>query len=101
MSNLEILSLSEDQKMAVDFCALTPGITNKHLAEAIGKCEHTVGTWRKNGTFIDACYIWFIELNGMRLMTVMEAMFREAEEGAVPAAQLILKHYMLYQIRLH
>ena len=93
MSNLEILSLSEDQKMAVDFVAMTPGITNKGLAQAMDKCEHTISSWRRNGTFIDACYNRFIELNGLRLMTVMEAMFREAEEGSVPAAQLILKHY--------
>ena len=52
MSNLEILSLSEDQKVAVDFCAMTPGITNKELAKAMNKCEHTIGSWRKNGTFI-------------------------------------------------
>ena len=93
MSTLEILSLSEDQKVAVDFVAMTPGITNKSLAQAMDKCEHTISAWRKNGTFIDACYNRFIELNGLRLMTVMEAMFREAEEGSVPAAQLILKHY--------
>ena len=93
MSNLEILALSEDQKIAVDFVAMTPGITNKDLARAIDKCEHTVGSWMKNGTFIDACYNRFIELNGTRLMTVMESMFREAEEGSVPAATLILKHY--------
>ena len=93
MSNLEILNLSEDQKVAVDFCAMTPGITNKDLAKAMDKCEHTIGAWRKNGTFIDACYNRFIELNGTRLMTVMEAMFREAEEGSVPAATLILNHY--------
>jgi hypothetical protein len=93
MDNLEILSLSEDQKVAVDFVAMTPGITNKDLAKAMDKCEHTISAWRKNGTFIDACYNRFIELNGTRLMSVMEAMFREAEEGSVPAAQLILKHY--------
>ena len=48
MSNLEILALSEDQKIAVDFVAMTPGITNKDLARAIDKCEHTVGSWMKN-----------------------------------------------------
>ena len=93
MSNLEILSLSEDQKIAVDFVALTPGITNKSLAQAMDKSEHTIGNWRKNGTFIEACYNRWIELNGTRLMSVMESMFREAEEGSVPAATLILKHY--------
>ena len=72
---------------------MTPGITNKDLAKAINKCEHTISAWRKNGTFIDACYNRFIELNGTRLMTVMESMFREAEEGSVPAATLLLKHY--------
>ena len=93
MSNLDILALSEDQKIAVDFVAMTPGITNRDLAKAMDKCEHTISSWRKNGTFIDACYNRFIELNGTRLMSVMESMFREAEEGSVPAATLILKHY--------
>ena len=83
MSNLDILALSEDQKIAVDFVAMTPGITNRDLAKAMDKCEHTISSWRKNGTFIDACYNRFIELNGTRLMSVMESMFREAEEGSV------------------
>ena len=33
------------------------------------------------------------EISGERLMSVMDAMFSEAEEGNVPAARLILEHY--------
>ena len=52
-----------------------------------------MSAWRKNPLFIEACYDRFVELNGTRLMSVLDSMFSEAESGSVPAAQLILNHY--------
>lgn len=93
MDKIEIYNFSETQLIAMDLIAYTPGITNKDIAKQLSISESTISAWRGNPAFIDSCYNRYIEINGNRLMSVMEAMFREAEIGSVPAAQLILKHY--------
>ena len=93
MDKLEIYNFSESQLIAMDIIAYTPGITNKDISSQLSISESTISAWRGNPAFIDSCYNRYIEINGNRLMSVMEAMFREAELGSVPAAQLILKHY--------
>ena len=93
MDKLEIYNFSESHLIAMDIIAYTPGITNKDIASQLSISESTISAWRGNPAFIDSCYNRYIEINGNRLMSVMEAMFREAELGSVPAAQLILKHY--------
>ena len=90
---MEVYNLSSGQLEAVEVIALKPRVTNKELAKTVGVSETTMGAWRKNPEFIEACYDRFREIAGTRLMTVMDAMFTEAEEGNVPAARLILEHY--------
>tara|TARA_Y100001963_G_C6788939_1_gene454456 strand:+ start:432 stop:1067 length:636 start_codon:yes stop_codon:yes gene_type:complete len=93
MSKLETYNLSKGQVEAIELCAASPGTSNKDLAKQIGVSESTMSAWRKNPIFIEACYDRFVELNGTRLMNVLDSMFSEAESGSVPAAQLILNHY--------
>lgn len=90
---MNITSLTKGQMQAVELIALKPAVTNREIARELDMSENTVSSWRKNPEFITTCFERFRELYGMRLMNVMEAMFREAEEGSVPAARLILEHY--------
>ena len=46
-----------------------------------------------NDFFNEAIYDKFMESSGHRLPAVLDAMIREAQEGSVPAATLILKHF--------
>ena len=93
MSKLETYNLTNGQIEAIELCSASPGTSNKDLAKTIGVSESTISNWRKNPVFIEACYDRFVELNGTRLMSVLDSMFTEAEAGSVPAAQLILNHY--------
>ena len=90
---MEVYNLSNGQLEAVEIIALKPAVTNKEVAKSVGVSENTMGAWRKNPEFINCCFERFREIAGTRLMTVMDAMFNEAEEGNVPAARLILEHY--------
>ena len=92
-SSIEVYNLSRKQRVAVDIMAMSPGITNDGLARQMDMSKREIARWMQNSNFIEAAYDRYIELNGLRLMSVMEAMFREAEEGSVPAAQLVLSHY--------
>tara|TARA_R110002020_G_scaffold474490_2_gene706070 strand:+ start:204 stop:836 length:633 start_codon:yes stop_codon:yes gene_type:complete len=93
MSKIETYNLNKGQVEAIELVASTPGTSNKDLAKRIGVAESTISAWRKNPVFIEACYDRFVELNGNRLMKVLNSMFEEAEAGSVQAANLILNHY--------
>ena len=93
MSEIQVYNWTDTQKIAMEVIASAPGISDRSLAEKVKVTSHTISAWRSNPAFIDACYNRYIEIAGNRLIDVMEAMFREAEQGSVPAAQLILKHY--------
>ena len=93
MSKLDTYNLSSGQIEAIELVACSPATSNKLLAKKIGVAESTISAWRRNPVFIEACYDRFVELNGTRLMRVLDSMFTEAESGSVPAAQLILNHY--------
>ena len=80
---MEIYNLNEGQIAAVEIIALKPGVTNKKVAKDVGVTENTICNWRKNPEFINSCYERFREISGERLMSVMDAMFSEAEEGNV------------------
>ena len=93
MSEIQVYNWSDAQKIAIDVIAYTPGITDRSISDQVKVSAQTISAWRSNPAFIDACYNRYIEIAGNRLPAVMEAMFREAEQGSVPAATLILKHY--------
>lgn len=93
MSKLDTYNLNKGQIEAIELVACSPGTSNKDLAKKVGVAESTISAWRRNPVFIEACYDRFVELNGTRLMRVLDSMFTEAESGSVPAAQLILNHY--------
>jgi len=89
----KITNLTRGQMQAIELIALDPSATNRSVAKQLKVSENTISSWRRNPEFIASCFDRFRELYGMRLMNVMEAMFREAEEGSVPAGRLILEHY--------
>ena len=93
MSKIETYNLKRGQVEAIELIACSPGTSNKALSEKVGVSESTMSAWRKNPVFIEACYDRFVEINGTRLMRVLNAMFEEAESGSVQAANLILNHY--------
>ena len=101
MDFLTETNLTVDQKRAVEIVATTPGISQRELAKEIDRAVMTVNSWYKNPTFTDACFERFRELSGVKLTMVVEAMFREASEGNVAAARLLMEHHNKLDRTLH
>ena len=94
-------NLTAQQHAAAELKALQPNVTNMMIAEQINVSRKTIDRWFKQPKIIDACYDRFMEVAGARLPNVLDAMIREAEEGSVPAAQLVLKHWGKLQEAVH
>ena len=94
-------TLTAQQQAAAELKALQPNISNGVIAEQVNVSRKTIDRWFKQPKVIDACYDRFMEVAGARLPIVLDAMIREAEEGSVPAAQLVLKHWGKLQETVH
>ena len=68
MSNLAKKEhFNDKQKIAIEYVASNPGITNQEIAALIKVNPKTIGSWRKNPKFIDAIYDRFMEVTGKEL----------------------------------
>ena len=78
---------------AVDMMASDLTLTYKDIAEKLGIHKKTLGRWLKNGDFIDTVYKRYMEIAGVHIPSVVQAMIEEAKLGNVHAARLILEHF--------
>tara|TARA_Y100000401_G_scaffold73348_1_gene59360 strand:+ start:27329 stop:27988 length:660 start_codon:yes stop_codon:yes gene_type:complete len=93
MSDLAEIKKNPTKVLAIELIALNPNITNKELASKLGVHLNTITTWRKDANFIDATYKRFLtEIESKDLPLVVKSMVREAKEGNVQAARLLLEH---------
>ena len=88
---------SDKQKVAIEYIAANPGITNKELATLIKSKTRTVSGWRTNVKFIDAIYDRFMEVTGRELPALVLALIEEGKQGNVKAIELALKHFGKFQ----
>ena len=88
------------KKQAVDVFSSQPGVSDDKVAEIVGVTRQTIVNWRKDIDFIDECYDRFMEISGHYMPQVVMAMVREALEGNVRAAELILKHYGKFEDKI-
>ena len=93
--------ITPQQRAAIDIKALKPSISYSDIARELDLHHATVQKWFKQPKVIDAAYDRFMEVAGNRLVTVLDAMIREAEQGSVPAATLVLKHWGKLQDTVH
>ena len=83
----------KERLIAVEMLAMSPGITQKELAESLKVTAPTVRGWLNDPMFIDALYKRYMEVAGKNLPLVINAMIREAQHGNVQAGRLILEHF--------
>ena len=93
--------INTQKRAAIDIKALNPSISYSDIARELDLNHSTVQRWFKQPKIIDAAYDRFVEVAGNRLVTVLDAMIREAEQGSVPAATLVLKHWGKLQDTIH
>ena len=98
MSNLAKKEhFNDKQKVAIEYVASKPGITNQELASLIKVNPKTIGSWRNNPKFIDAIYDRFMEVTGKELPALVLALIEEGKQGNVKAIELALKHFGKFQ----
>lgn len=88
------------KNVAIEYIANNPKLQNKQLATALKVSEETLIKWKMNPKFIDAVYDRFMEIAGIELPSIVQSMIREAKEGNVRAAELVLKHFGKLQDQL-
>ena len=78
---------------AIELMARDVSLTNKQVASAVGITPRTLSLWLANPDFIESLYKRYMEVSGIHLPEVVQAMIEEAKLGNVHAARLILEHY--------
>ena len=81
------------QQLTCEAMAANPNIGTNEVAKMVNISPETVRKYKRNPQFNEAVYNRFMEISGGRLVQVVDSMIREASEGNVQAATLILKHY--------
>ena len=88
-----IKKLTPMQQLTCEAMAANPNIGSNEVAKLVNISPETVRKYKRNPQFNEAVYNRFMEISGGRLVQVVDSMIREASEGNVQAATLILKHY--------
>ena len=98
MSNLAKKEhFTSKQKIAIEYLAVNPGMSNKELSSLIKVKLRTLSGWRNNPKFIDAQYDRFMEITGKELPALVMALIEEGKQGNVKAIELALKHFGKFQ----
>jgi len=84
---------NERQRCAIELMATKIGIGTKEASIELNCTEETIRSYKRTPAFNDAVYSRFMEISGGRLVGVVDSMIREATQGNVQAATLVLKHY--------
>ena len=92
MSNIAKFKRNPMKIAAIEMFAISPYTSSKEVAKKLDISVHTINNWRKDPNFIEACYDRYMVEFGSQLPSVLNAMVREAQEGNVQAARLVLEH---------
>ena len=89
--------LTEKQRLAVELIATNISIKNTTISNQLKCSVNSVSAWRKNPNFIEAIYDRYVEVTGVKLIEVLEALFEKAIGGDVQASRLLLEHHQKLQ----
>ena len=78
---------------AIELMARDITLTKEQVAHTIGITPRTLSTWLSHPDFIDNLYKRYMEVSGIHLPEVIQAMIQEAKLGNVHAARLVLEHF--------
>lgn len=86
-----LTNFTRKQAMAIEMIATRPDINYAKIADKLGVSRMTVSTWKRNPLFWSAVYTRYMQYMEGKLPKVMDAMVREACEGNVQAAKLVME----------
>ena len=97
MNNDKIIPKNSGNKgayiAAVEMMASDLTLTYKDIANKLGIHKKTLGRWLQNGNFVEAVYKRYMEIAGVHIPSVVQAIIEEAKLGNVHAARLVLEHF--------
>ena len=79
--------------LAIELLSSNPGITQSQVAKQCDVSEKTVVNWMRDPNFVDVIYTRYMEVAGIELPLVIQAIIEEAKMGNVQAGRLILEHF--------
>ena len=85
---------------AIELFSHNINISNKEVADAIGVSAPTLRYWLSNSEFVEKIYNRYMEVSGIEIPAVVQAMIEEAKRGNVQAGRLILEHFGKLENRL-
>jgi len=85
--------LKDKKQLAIELYVGDLNLTQKAIAEEVGVSYQSILNWFNDPKIIDTIYKRYMEIRGMRLPMVVDAMIREAETGNVQAGRLVLEHF--------
>tara|TARA_R100000808_G_C2127799_1_gene137679 strand:- start:612 stop:1307 length:696 start_codon:yes stop_codon:yes gene_type:complete len=78
---------------AIEIMARDMTLSKKQVAQMVGVSAKTLSNWMANTKFVDTLYNRYMEISGIHLPEVVQAMIQEAKLGNVHAGRLILEHF--------
>ena len=95
MSNLlkkrDLLKKSNLKKLrAIELLGTQPNMTYTQVCKELDISSNTLKVWREDVAFVEAVYEKYMVTFNSKLPDVLEAMIREAKEGNVQAARLVM-----------
>ena len=95
MSNLlkkrDLLKKNNLKKLrAIELLGTQPNMTYTQICKELDVSSNTLKTWREDVAFVEAVYEKYMVTFNSKLPDVLEAMIREAKEGNVQAARLVM-----------
>tara|TARA_Y100000310_G_scaffold132312_1_gene131361 strand:+ start:1704 stop:2402 length:699 start_codon:yes stop_codon:yes gene_type:complete len=78
---------------AIEIMVKDMNLTQEQVANMVGVSARTLTNWIGNPRFVDALYNRYMEVSGIHLPEVVQAMIQEAKLGNVHAARLVLEHF--------
>ena len=93
MAKMEKIRRKNAAIAAIDMFAKNPNMTYERVAQILDVTPKTISVRMSNPEFIDKMYSRYMEVAGVELPAVIQAVIEEAKRGNVHAARLVLEHF--------
>lgn len=91
MSNIR--NYKPNKLLAIELLSSNPDTNLTQVAQQCKVTDRTINNWLKDPNFVDTVYTRYMEVAGIELPKVIQAIIEEAKMGNVQAGRLILEHF--------
>ena len=91
MSNIR--NYKPNKLLAIELLSTNPDMNLQQVAKQCNVTDRTINNWLKEPNFVDVVYNRYMEVAGIELPKVIQAIIEEAKMGNVQAGRLILEHF--------